>query len=401
MSIRKKYFSVFVDYKGYKQYNECGDLMKRQIINTNKVYIKACSSYDSLLLQEIITNMINMIISENGMNIKGKRITIKPNLLSGKTPEACVTTHPAFVEIAASYFLQKGAKVTIADSPGGIYNIAAIKPIYKITGMESAAKTTGAVLNYDMGWQPQNAEGKSLGKFSIINPVAECDILVNLCRLKTHALCEMTAAVKNMFGTIPGLLKAEMHARFTKRNNFATMLNDLCRTVAPSINIVDAIYCMEGNGPAGGTPKKVGAIIGGANPFAVDTLCAEIMGYKNHEVGTLESAAKAGYGFSGVDELDIYGDDYKRFVSDFKRPDGSAGGVLKQLPKILGGKIGKMLEPRPYIIKQKCVGCGECAKCCPVSTIKIIKGKAKIERKKCIKCYCCQELCPKKAVEIK
>lgn len=375
--------------------------MEREIITTNKVYFNECGEYDKATLSVILNKMLDNIILENEIKISGKKVTIKPNLLAKRKPDAGVTTNPLFLEIAAAYFINKGAEVTVADSPGGIYNCNIMKSIYKVTGMEDAAKKTGAILNFDMGSKTLKNTGKSIGKFNIINPITDCDILVNLCRIKTHALCEMTAAVKNMYGAIPGLIKAEMHARFSKKDDFAAMLVDLCKTTAPIINIVDAIICMEGNGPAGGTLKKVGAVIGGANPYAVDTLCAEIMGYKNHEVCTLQAANMAGIGFQSVEELVIEGDDYKPFVSEFKRPDGTSASFFKRLSKILGGRIGKMLEPKPYINKSKCIGCGECAKCCPVFTIKMIKGKAQISHNKCIKCYCCQELCPEKAVEIK
>jgi len=102
-----------------------------------------------------------------------------------------------------------------------------------------------------------------------------------------------------------------------------------------------------------------------------------------------------------ITEIKIVGENIESYVSNFKRPDSSAGGVIKQLPNLFGGRLRKWLEPRPVIIKKKCIGCGECARCCPQETIDIVNKKAVINYDKCIKCYCCQELCPMKAVSIK
>ena len=60
-----------------------------------------------------------------------------------------------------------------------------------------------------------------------------------------------------------------------------------------------------------------------------------------------------------------------------------------------------MLEPRPTVKKKLCVGCGICAKNCPVDAIDIKENKATIDTHKCIKCYCCQEFCPREAVKAK
>ena len=59
------------------------------------------------------------------------------------------------------------------------------------------------------------------------------------------------------------------------------------------------------------------------------------------------------------------------------------------------------LASKPAMDYDICVGCGECARCCPPKAIDMSSGKPVIDTKICIKCFCCQELCPKKAVKIK
>ena len=379
--------------------------MKRKInTDINKVYIYDLDCYDYDKVKKVVLPLLENMLSDNGItpeSLKGKKIVLKPNLLAKREAEAGITAHPSFVAAAGEFFINLAAEVVIADSPGGVYNTSVLEGIYKATGMNDAAEKSGAVTNKDTGFVPVHEPDVSPRKFNVINPLNEADLIVNLARLKTHALCEVSLAVKNMFGAIPGLQKAEQHARFPGRTEFADMLCDLCLVTAPQINIIDGVCGMEGNGPAGGTLKKVGAVIASANPFAADIVAAKIMGYSEKEVGTIECAVKRGLCPENSDGLEIVGEDYTKYASSFKRPDASAGGLLKQLPSLFGGKLQKFLEPRPVVNKKKCIGCGECMRNCPVSTIEIKNKKAEIEPKACIKCYCCQEFCPVKAIKVK
>lgn len=48
--------------------------------------------------------------------------------------------------------------------------------------------------------------------------------------------------------------------------------------------------------------------------------------------------------------------------------------------------------------KEKCIGCGQCVKDCPVRTISLVDGKAEINNDRCIKCGHCIAICPVNAV---
>lgn len=54
------------------------------------------------------------------------------------------------------------------------------------------------------------------------------------------------------------------------------------------------------------------------------------------------------------------------------------------------------------IDKEKCIGCGKCAKVCPLDTIRIGEdNKAKIAYPEdCMTCYTCELACPQKAIYV-
>ncbi len=367
----------------------------RSINLTNRVYLTPCKNYKPEQVEEAFLPMLTNILQDNGFSEdwSGKKVVIKPNLLAKRAPEAAVTANPLLVEMAASYFVKCGALVTIADSPGGLYHAKLLERLYEMTGMRRAAENSGATLNLDTA-------SEKCGAFTIIKPLIEADLIVSIGRLKTHMLCNMTAAVKNLFGSIPGAKKAEYHARYPEKRDFCDMLVRLCEQNAPQVSIMDAVVCMEGNGPASGTLKKVGALCGSANPFSLDLLCSHMMGYSPEEVLTVKISQEKGLCPNSVEELTVIGADVAKYTSRFKRPKASRdAGLLKLLPRTIASRLKK--ERKPVILENKCIGCGECVRCCPAETMELVHKKAFIHRENCIKCYCCQELCPQKAVIVK
>ena len=51
-----------------------------------------------------------------------------------------------------------------------------------------------------------------------------------------------------------------------------------------------------------------------------------------------------------------------------------------------------------HVDKEKCIGCGLCAKTCPASTIEIVDGNP-VWNKKCYQCLKCINNCPQRAIQ--
>jgi len=330
------------------------------------------------------------------------RVTVKPNLLTGRKPDAAVTTHPEL--IAAIVRWLRGicvSDITIADSPSGIYTAAALKGVYAASGY---AKLGGlATLNYDCGYAEVSCDPEfRIRSFNIIDPIRNSDFVINACKLKTHAMTGISAGIKNLFGVIPGLLKPEMHYRNPNHDDFAGMLLELARTVNPGVTVIDAIDCMEGNGPSGGTLKHVGLTMASLDVFSQDWYAATIMGMDPKNVPMLRLAKERKL----IDtNITIVGYNAQPCEKPFILPDTKSIDFTGYLPRFMrrgtAAFLDRILRPIPSVDVSKCVGCGKCAESCPRHIINIENKKASISRKNCISCFCCQEMCPAHAINVK
>ena len=335
---------------------------------------------------------------------EGMTVIIKANLVSAMKPDEAATTHPTLLCALTEILTERGAKVIIGDSPGGLYNQAFVGRVYRVSGVDSAEKY-GAVLNRDFSEKQATFDGaKVLKTFAYTAYLDKADLIINFSKLKSHGMMGMSSAVKNMFGAVPGIIKPEYHYRFPKYEDFANMLIDLNEYFHPEISISDAVVGMEGNGPTAGTPRRLGFLLASHSPHNLDLLAAHLLGFTVDELPMLTEAKNRGM-IPELEKLTIYGSHKEHVKTDFERvcarrslEFSKNGGKIKRF----FGKISELiLKTRPVLKRDACVGCGICRDICPAKAIVIEKGKAKIARRDCIRCFCCQEFCPKSAMKVK
>ncbi len=231
-------------------------------------------------------------------------------------------------------------------------------------------------------------------------PTVDCDVLITVPKFKTHGFMMFTGAVKNLFGCIPGLEKATFHLRVPDRDDFGSMLVDLMLACKPALAVMDAVIGMEGEGPAGGDPREVGALLASADCLALDVVASSMAGLDPMEVYTNRAAARRGIGPTSVDEVDVVGENWREFAPEaFALP---ARDISSRMPSWFAPKMRSWVTPRPYL--ERASGCTRCKKCeqsCPVAAILVATDGPSFDYAKCIRCYCCQELCPEQVIGLR
>ena len=365
------------------------------------VTIHRCNNYQADEVRRAVTAAVMDLGGFEPYIKPGETVLLKVNLVMSKGPDAAATTHPAFVAELARQLKDYGCRVIIGDSPGGTFNTAMLRRNYRVTGMMQAAEESGAELSYNTGTKDVAClAGKMLKNLTLTAMSQEADKVISVCKLKTHSMMTYTGAMKNMFGTVPGTVKAEYHVRMPKMEDFADALIDICEAAKPVLSFMDAIIGMEGNGPTGGLPRKIGAVLASASPHELDLVAADLVGLGERQVPTIKAAAARGLAPRAAADVRVVGEEPEQFrIADFKLPDHihsdlSQGGFLP--------KFGmKWLRPKVQFDPKRCVGCGDCAANCPAKVIIMKDRRPTVNYKECIRCFCCQELCPQNAVKVK
>ena len=392
------------------------------------VSLVRCHDYASERVMDAVRQAVELLGGMEAYVQPGQKVLLKPNLVRGMDPGRAVTTHPTVVAAVARLVREAGGVPLIAESPGGPYTAGTLRLAYRRSGMVQAAEEGGAELNYDTAsTQVSHPEGQVLHRLDVIQPLLEADVVINLPKLKTHNLTVLTLGVKNLFGLVPGSLKISYHAKLVDREMFGEAMLDIFTFARPTLTLMDAVVGMEGEGPSGGDPREIGAIVAGADCLAVDTVSAALVGVNPQDVLTTRLAVGREMTTGRVEDIEIVGElladlvvhDYRggieapidpglfpgpvrllvRWLSPSPNGEENDSRGVKAMRLLASGWAWRQLEARPHAT-ESCIACGFCVTHCPVDAIEIIDGRAIMDAKTCVRCYCCHELCPHDAIAL-
>jgi uncharacterized protein (DUF362 family)/Pyruvate/2-oxoacid:ferredoxin oxidoreductase delta subunit len=359
------------------------------------VHVTRCTEYDPGRIKKQVKEHLDLY--PKFKDLTGKKILLKINLLSASDPKKAITTHPVFTKEVVLELQERGAKVIIGDSPGGLFNPNSLKKAYEATGMTKIAEETGCELNFNTDSHIEKlSEGKFTKSFNICDYSQDCDLIIAIPKIKTHMFCGFTCASKIMFGVIPGTEKVKYHTRFPSMIDFSKMLLDLTDLSKVDLFLVEGILGMDEKGPSQGNPRDVGLIVSGIEHTSIDLQISRMVGLDPEKLPIMIAARDLDI-IKFDEKIKITGDgaDFK-LDPPFKPAKG--GALLTDPPRFLRRMSIYLSTNKPVISHKKCVGCGICAENCAGETIKIVNNKAKISYSNCIRCYCCHELCPHEAV---
>lgn len=331
----------------------------------------------------------------------GMKVLLKINLIGPKRPESSAVTHCELVRALSKILKSKGCEVWIGDSSGGaIAGISPTKQSFNVAGFNKVAEEEGAIIkNFDKeGVKEVQVKSGLIDKMYLASPMFEADVVINVPKFKTHSAAIFTGAVKNLFGCIPGLKKAEYHKIAPDPKDFGELIIDINEGLKIDLHIMDGIEAMEGEGPTAGKPYKANKILISDNPVAMDIVAAKMIGLDIEQVPILQTAKKRNLGESNLNNILIKGD-YSEIpkIENFKMPKRLKG--RRKLNYDILIKIIDFFKTRPKIDKKICKHCNMCVESCPVKAID--KNDKAINYDICIECMCCHELCMHEAVKLK
>jgi uncharacterized protein (DUF362 family) len=206
------------------------------------------------------------------LELQGKKVLIKPNLLRAAEAKEGIVTHPAVLRaVVEKVETTRPASIVVGDNPG-VFCYGANEESFRKTGLMEAAKGYYQNIGNDSQRVPFNPS--FLSAVSLSRIVLDSDIIISLPKFKTHGLTVMTGAIKNSYGFLPGAQKAKLHRAAGSPERFHEMLIDVFRLRVPDLFVVDAVVVMEGNGPASPDLREIGLVLASDNAVALDGIIA-------------------------------------------------------------------------------------------------------------------------------
>ena len=257
---------------------------------TSSVSLLQATSYDVSILRSSIEALLAPLGGMSAFVKPGDRVLLKPNLLTGARPTKECVTRPEIVYCVAKLVQEAGGLPFLGDGPafGSAHGVA------KANGYLPLIEELKIPI-VEFSGQRYKTVGDEFDHLLLSKEVMNADVVINLPKVKSHVQITLTMGVKNLFGCVPGKMKAWWHMEAGKdADRFGQMLVETARTISPNLTILDGILGHEGNGPSGGEPRELGLLAASADVFALDRAIVAVLKVDPDRIPTVRMSRRLG-----------------------------------------------------------------------------------------------------------
>jgi len=294
--------------------------------NDSVVLVKECGEYEPDKIRLMVLDGMKKL----GYSPRGK-VALKPNVVCAFDPKFSSVhayTHPKFlsgvVRAVSEQDEVSGIAITETSAVGNPSPVSfhfagytklvrelkkEVKKPVRLVGMDEEMRKEvflGGVVHHQV---------------RLARSFALADSKIYLPKLKGHCVSRMTGAVKLNIGILSFDDRSVRHDFLLDQK-----IVDLLRVGYPDFVVMDAITIGVGN-EALPIPRKLGLILMGRNPVAVDLVASRLLGMRGEvDVPYLALAIKNGYKPASLEEVKLIGDaesekDLERFAERVKPYD--------------------------------------------------------------------------------
>ncbi|OPX26263.1 MAG: hypothetical protein B1H05_02585 [Candidatus Cloacimonas sp. 4484_140] len=336
-------------------------------------------------------------INFSEMFFKGEKILLKPNFVAPRENKTGATTNLELIKIIADNLHKIGAKPALIETPGMEYELKQVLDYLNIS--EFAQKNQiELIIPAKSDYVDVKVPNYEIIKYINVPKTVLENKIINIPVMKTHVITTVTLGMKNLMGLCSDKTKRNMHIRGIHKS-----IIDLNKVIKPTLTIIDAINCMEGDGAVYGNVRKANYLLAGKNITAVDKVACKFMCIDINKVKHIS-------GFPLKDSIKVIGN-FKSNKFQLPKPGKIYNFLYRGLyvidvlfERIFSEHFNTFLYKTGHfgtrpVIQPGCTKCSICLEICPTNAIDI--ERKKINYKLCLRCLRCYEACPENAISVK
>lgn len=245
-------------------------------------FVSLVRSKDSEVeINESIAKALKLINFKHEKSVNS--VAIKPNLCYYWDASTGYTTDPRVVAAIIDWVREaygKDVNIRVVESDATAMQTKYAFTILGYTKLAEEKQVELFNLSEDsLGEETVEVNGHQI-TFKIPRFLLEADLFINVPKLKVMRTTRITCALKNTFGCIGYPRKISYHPLLKET------IVGINKTLHPHLTVVDGLVAL------GRFPVKLGLIMASRDPFSIDWIASQILGYNPRRVGFLKIAIK-------------------------------------------------------------------------------------------------------------